>query len=148
MKKIEDFFEELTRTKKLKMKCFIKVLVKIKHIIKTNLDRATADHQILDVLTELSPCECEDGACYCELHHLDLDAENTDRNFMAAIMLQKFNSILDEKLQDKLGIKLKKQPHLRSRGVETEAVIEPPSNMPEKIRCNVCKVKDCTCVTR
>ncbi|KAK9722447.1 hypothetical protein QE152_g19704 [Popillia japonica] len=51
VKKIEDFFEELTRTKKLKMKCFIKVLVKIKHIIKTNLDRATADHQILDVQT-------------------------------------------------------------------------------------------------
>ncbi|KAK9722423.1 hypothetical protein QE152_g19698 [Popillia japonica] len=151
LKKIDEFFDHLPERKKSQLKCFSKALVQIRRIMKQDLDQATADQQILEVLTGLGPCECEGDTCECQLHHLDIDNEKADYNFIAATMLQKFNSILDERLEEKLGIKLEKPPHLRNQGVETETFIEstsPATDTPQKIKCNVCKEKDCVCVTK
>lgn len=108
------------------------------------LDQETTDSKIIKILTDLAPCECEDGPCECKLHHLDVGAIRSNIDFMAVVILDEFNKVLDERLQNKLGVQLVKKTKMKNKSVETEDLPSPVAT-PEKFACNICKFQPCVC---
>lgn len=116
--------------------------------MKMNLDQQTADELIIKALTGLGPCECEGGACECRLHHLDVATMDANADFMAATLMDRFNKVLVENIEAKLGVHLADQPRFKNKEVETEEVSVSHIGIPETAWCNICKLQNCMCITK
>ncbi|GJQ75922.1 hypothetical protein Trydic_g17982 [Trypoxylus dichotomus] len=119
LEKMEQVFDHLPATEKPKLKCFLKILCKIRRIMKENLGQEETDAKIIKVLTGLGPCECDGGPCECQLHHLDLTTLRDNEDYMTATILDEFNKVLDEKLQSHLGITLERKRVVRNKRLST-----------------------------